>query len=210
MYKLTPKMEQHFRNSLTNYHKMFDGGRCQGWELEELIVNAIKSDTKANHLPKWKEGGHDDAEDILVVINGKKHKLQIKSGKLTKSKKSNQSLVLSGHRLGRFKGDFDKISEYLNNHKADILSIPYRKEDNDYGRRHIYRLCYIPSKMLSGIKGYDWTKEKSMHVCTNQHGVRLSLHPSMSWQIWWNIPLEKLDLTAEFCEGNYLLDKPNG
>jgi hypothetical protein len=87
MYRLTAKMEQSFRNSLAKYHKLFDGGRCQSWELEELLVKAIKANNIAQHLPKWIEGGHDDKENILVIVNGKSHPLQMKSGKI-KGKKA--------------------------------------------------------------------------------------------------------------------------
>ena len=36
-------MLQRFRQDLKKYHELFTAGRCQGWEQEELIVNAIKS-----------------------------------------------------------------------------------------------------------------------------------------------------------------------
>ena len=51
MYRLTPRMVQSLRHDLHRYHDLFSGGRCQGWELEELIVRAIKSDAQANHHP---------------------------------------------------------------------------------------------------------------------------------------------------------------
>lgn len=197
-------MEQDFRNSLALYHNLFDGGRCQGWELEELIVKAIKSDNKAAHLPKWTEGGHDDQEDILVVMNGKQYPLQIKSGKISGRKSESRSLHLSGHRLGRFGGDFEAISEYLNARTAEILAVPYRKEDTDAGRQHIYRLCYIDAQAFKGVTGADWTKRGAQYVATNAQGVELSLRPSMSWQIWWKIPLGCAVLGDEFTEGKVI------
>ncbi len=112
MYRLTPRMEQHFRKSLACYHDIFDGGRCSGWELEELIVKAIRSDNNANHLPRWREGGHDDYADIFVRADDKEYGIQIKSGQI-KADKDGVFLILSGHRLGRFKGDLDRITTYL-------------------------------------------------------------------------------------------------
>ena len=203
MYKLTAKMEQDFRNSLAKYHELFDGRRCQGWELEELLVRAIKSDNQAQHLPKWIEGGHDDKEDILVVTNGKKHPLQIKSGQI-KGRKDNRILALSGHRLGRFSGDFQKISEYLNQRTAQVLSIPYRQEETKLGRKHIYRICYIDVDMLKGVTEKDWQQKGAQWFATNGYGVTLSVRPSMSWQIWWHIPLEALDLDPEFTDGQFI------
>lgn len=109
MYKLTARMLQNLNKGLTRFHELFDGGRCDGWGLEELIVKAIKSDTSAHHHVFWKEAGHDDKTDIIVRINGGEFPIQIKSGKIY----SNGRLVLSGYRLGRFKGDFEKITDYL-------------------------------------------------------------------------------------------------
>ena len=70
MYQLTSRMEQALRQSLEKYHYLFDGGRCSGWELEELVFKAIQSDNTAGHHAAWQEGGHDDQADIRVRVNG--------------------------------------------------------------------------------------------------------------------------------------------
>ena len=93
-------MRQRFEKDLRKYHDLFSGRRCAGWELEELIVAALKSDTAANHHVVWKEAGHDDKADITIRTNGNSHSLQVKSGQIKKD-----CLELSGYRLGRFKGD---------------------------------------------------------------------------------------------------------
>ena len=56
--------------------------RCSGWELEELIVNAITSDTQAQHHVRWRGAGHDDEADIVVRLNGKEYLVQIKSAQV--------------------------------------------------------------------------------------------------------------------------------
>lgn len=86
MYKLSPRMQQNFRQCLTEFHSLFDCGRCIGWQLEELVARAIKSDTSAHHHAIWKEGGHDIEADIRVRTNGEEHDLQIKSGRILKRK----------------------------------------------------------------------------------------------------------------------------
>lgn len=63
MYRLTPRMRQRLIGDLAKYHGLFNGGRCSGWELEELIVAAITSDTRAQHHVRWQEAGHDDKAD---------------------------------------------------------------------------------------------------------------------------------------------------
>ena len=74
-YRLSPRMLQSLKGLLRKYHALFSGGRCSGWELEELIVKAIKFDTQKNHHVKWREGGHDFEEDILVKTNGKSYSI---------------------------------------------------------------------------------------------------------------------------------------
>ncbi|MCY4170026.1 MAG: hypothetical protein OXE59_06345 [Bacteroidetes bacterium] len=207
VYRLTPRMEQNLRQSLSQYHHLFDGGRCSGWELEELFVKAIKSDTDANHLPKWREAGHDDMEDILIIENGNEYHIQIKSGKF--SGKRDPKLQLSGHRLGRYNGDLNEITDYLNNRKANYITVPYRKLEDDYGRYHIYRLCYIDHYILAEIESQNWCKHGRQFRNQNKHGVLFKLVPSMSWQIWWDIPMRCLDMKEEFTDGRVLNNAQN-
>ena len=193
MYRLTPRMLQRFRTDLGKYHGLFTAGRCAGWEQEELIVNAIKSDTKAAHHVLWKEAGHDDQADIRIKTNEGEFPIQIKSGQEQK-----EYLVLSGHRLGRFGGDFEKITEYLNNNKANVISISYSKLDNSSGRHHNYHLRYIDVEDLTGISPNNWDESGRQYKQTNGKGVLFSLRPSMSWQIWWSVPLGLTKETGEF------------
>jgi hypothetical protein len=46
MYKLTDIMLQNLEKDLRKFHELFQGGRCQAWQLEELIAKAIRSDLK--------------------------------------------------------------------------------------------------------------------------------------------------------------------
>ena len=188
-YQLTPRMIQNLENLLRKYHELFSGGRCTGWELEELVVKAIKADSKANHHVKWKEGGHDFKEDINVKTNGTVHSLQIKSGQIQKN-----CLVLSGNRLGRFNSDFGKITQFLNNKKDSIISVPYAVVDDENGRTHIYKLVYIDISFITGIKKTKWEQKGTQYIQKTSKGVEFSLRPKMSWQIWWKIPLHLLKL----------------
>ena len=192
MYRLTPRMLQYFRQDLERYHALFSAGRCSGWELEELIFRAIQSDNNAQHHAFWKEAGHDDQADIRVRTNGDTYPLQIKSGAIRGG-----FLTLSGHRLGRFDGDLGLITDYLNANSAEIISVPYRKIDDDNGRRHIYRMVYANVEHLTGLNVADWEQIGAAWTQTNEHGVQFSLRPSMSWQIWWRIPEGLLDLGNE-------------
>ena len=192
MYRLTPRMVQRLERDLRKYHDLFDGGRCSGWELEELIVTAIKADTQAQHQVRWKEAGHDDEADVVIRTNGSTHPVQIKSGKIQAGR-----LMLSGHRLGRFAGDFTEICDYLNRPSANIVAVPYRRDDGEQGRRHIYHICYVGMEVLTGLEAPEWERRGTQYVQSNRYGVEFSLRPSMSWQIWWSIPREQQHATDE-------------
>ncbi len=200
MYRLTPRMFQKLQKDLQAYHELFDAKRCDSWQLEELIVRAIKFDTSVNPQVKWTEAGHDDKADITIRSNGTYQQLQIKSGKILPKK---GQLELSGHRLGKYRGDMDKISDYLNSSTADILSVPYSRVENKRGRHHQYQIAYVPIQRLHGLRGCDWTKKQGprggvQYTQSNSCGVEFRILPSMSWQVWWRIPLELIDIEPEF------------
>ncbi len=188
MYRLTPRMLQHFEQGLREFHRQFSAGRCMGWQQEELIVNAIKADTQAQHHAIWKEGGHDDEADIRVRTNGDMHPIQVKSGKVAGGK-----LTLSGHRLGRFNGDLRRITDYLNANSANILAVPYEKTDDANGITHVYTVSYVDVQRLTGLRADKWKKVGASYKQTNAHGVEFTLSPSMSWQVWWRVPLSLVE-----------------
>ena len=188
-YRLTPRMLQNLSGFLKKYHDLFSGGRCSGWELEELVVKAVQSDTQKNHHIQWKEGGHDFNEDIQVKTNGETHSIQIKSGQIR-----NSHLIISGNRLGRFEKDFKQITNFLNTKKDNIISIPYQVTDDEKGRTHHYKIAYIDVDLIRGIKQTKWEKKGKQYIQINTKGVEFSLRPSMSWQIWWKIPLSSIEI----------------
>ncbi len=180
MYRLTPRMLQNFRASLSEYHKIFDGGRCDSWQQEELIVKAIKSDTQTQHQVFWKEKGHDDKEDMRVRTNGTVHQLQIKSGQIKKDRAGRELLTLSGHRLGRFGGVMDDISTYINSRTAQILAVPYRCVDGEEGRQHKYTVSYIDASLLAETNADRWeVKGKNTHYQVSERGVQYRISPTI-------------------------------
>jgi hypothetical protein len=78
MYKLTDIMLQNLEKDLRKFHELFQGGRYQVWQLEELIAKAINSDFRAKDKAFWKGNGHDIEADIVVGDN----KISIKSGQV--------------------------------------------------------------------------------------------------------------------------------
>lgn len=108
---------------------------------------------------------------------------------------------MSGHRLGRFNGVMDDIGAYLNTPRANIMAVPHRLIDDSKGRQHIYRVCYVDIKIMTGLETNKWEKRGAQYVQTNAGGVEFSLRPSMSWQIWWAIPVSLIEQTDEFVIG---------
>lgn len=196
MYRLTARMVQAFRKNLEKYHELFSGGRCSGWELEELIFKSIQSDNVAQHNAFWREGGHDDLADIQAVVGGMRYNLQIKSGAI-KAKK----LELSGYRLGRFEGSMPAITQYLNSIDSEVISVPCKRVDDDEGRRFVYQIVYVRREHLRGLRAEAWTQKGKSWKQENAYGVQFSISPSMSWQTWWRIPVSLLAETHEFSIG---------
>jgi len=161
--------------------------------LEELIVNAIKSDTQAQHHVRWKEKGHDDEADMKICTNGDEHPVQIKSGQI-----QGEHLVLSGHRLGRFEADMELITDYLSEKVANIISVPYHTKESDEGRIHVYQVLYIDVHYLADVREELWEFSGTSWKQENQHGVNFSIRPKMSWQIWWHVPLHLTEATEPF------------
>ena len=172
-----------------NFTNYFQGGRCQAWQLQELIAKAIRSDFNKSERVVWKGNGHDIGCDILVNDN---IEIQIKSGAV-----DNKYLTLSGHRLGRFKGNLQEITDFLNQNLYLLIAVPYYDKDCELGKSHIYQIFYLDTKMLKLNDYKKWNEKKGKkggisYYATNDFGVELSIHPTMSWQIWWNVPLDIL------------------
>lgn len=192
MYRLTGRMLQRFESDLRKFHDLFMGGRCSAWQQEELLVAAIKSDTSAQHHVVWREAGHDDEADIRVVTNGVTHLIEVKSGQI-----KGENLSISGHRLGRFRGDLAAITRYLNAKSANIISVSHEMVDDEDGRKHIYQLRYIEIEKLTFLDPERWERKGQRHEQTNSLGVISSLRPGMSWQIWWLIPKDLFNVQRE-------------
>jgi len=172
-------MLDHFKNDLKKYHQLFNKVRCKAEGLEELIVFSIKSEIDN---VTWKPSAHDKEVDIIV----NSYKIQIKSGVI-----QNNKLLLSGHRLGRFNGELDQITEYLNNPISDIISVSNPKKKT---KKHIYEVRYIDKIKMKGIIAENWINEGVNFKQINKHNIKFSLRPKMSWQIWWEVPLDITEL----------------
>ena len=198
MYRLTPRMRQILRRNLKEYHYLFNSGGCSGRSLEELIFKSIRLDNNADHYTTWKRIGHDNEADICVTVNGEAYPLDIKSGIVKAG-----YLTLSGPRLGRFDGDIEQITAYLNSRKSEILSVSYRGvvEDKemaaDYGK-YRYQIMYVDATYFHDLKPSSWKKVGKRWQQTNLCGVIFLLNPAIGWKLRWKVPEKLLDMSEEF------------
>ena len=196
MYKLTPRMLKGFERNLKKYHTLFDEGRCEGIQQEELLVKGIKTCSTAQVV--WQGKGHDDNPDIVITSKKAKNPFRISSGK-----EQTKGIKISGYRLGTHNGNFTSITNYLNSREENIIGITYDKDDDETRCKHIYRLYYLNISKLKGITVNKWVKKKSRsknpptRIQKNSHNVELSVHPSMSWQVWWLVPKDIFEETQE-------------
>ena len=102
-FKFSENSLNTLKEKIKSHHELYKKIRCKAENLEEIIVQSLKS---SNEKVEWIDAGHEIEKDILVNDT---YKIQIKSGTLTKSK-----IKLSGHRLGRFNEDFNLITDFLN------------------------------------------------------------------------------------------------
>ncbi len=192
MYKLTPRMLKELKFNLRKYHDLSNEERCVGLQQQELIVNSIKADKLARDNVFWRGKCHDDNPDIVITRTEIEHPFKIRSGKEIKGR-----IKISGYRLGRYDGNFNLITQYLNSIDANIICVTYRQKDGNAGFKHIYQLCYLDINKLKGLTVDGWQKKGNSYIQLNSHNVECSLHPSMSWQFWWNIPKDLFEKTSE-------------
>ncbi|MCZ0931857.1 MAG: hypothetical protein OXJ52_01725 [Oligoflexia bacterium] len=63
--------------------------------------------------------------------------------------------------------------------------MPTKKKTFDYLIYEIDPSILKPSK--------SWIKKGKSYYQVNEKNVNLTISPSMSWQIWWEIPIEILE-----------------
>lgn len=201
MYQLTSSMQHVLRRYLNQYHELFDSKGCSGLELEELIFKAIQSDRTSGLYATRREIRRSDQANIRVEVNGKMHLLQIRQGAIKRAgsgEARKPHLVILGPQLKHFKHDFEKITEHLNSSSSDILSVLYRKLQDDEGGHHSYQFLYVENMYLGQLNPNQWERAKLNWRQINPYGVIFTVRPSVNWQIWWRIPLSLVNQSEEF------------
>lgn len=180
MIIITEKFLKNLKDNLLNHHKLYKEIRCKAEYLEELLTSALKL---SGFKVVWKPASHDKKKDLVVENNN----ISVKSGVLMPKK---EMLEVSGHRLTRFNHNLEKITQYLNK-STDTLCVynPERKSTN-----HKYSLALIKKEKFSGLEESKWNDLGKTYIQENDFGVQFRIQKDMSDQIWWQIPIKKLDI----------------
>jgi len=115
----------------------------------------------------------------------------MKSGKL-----NDNFISISGHRLTKANGDFDEINRILKSNVSNlVVCCNYTLST---GKKQ-YIIRYIDEEKFSyPITGSEWKPkystrknkiEASLYEWNSPNGIRMTITPSMSWQIWWFVSL---------------------
>jgi len=172
------------KNSLTVYHGLFRQNKCEAKEMEELVASALDIDPMYTGKVDWKSGSHEPGSDIIIPNT----KLSIKSGSI-----KNEILTISGNRLTKAKGNFNTINTLLRSYVSDVMiCFVYEEKDDKYQVVYVDSSVFIypdsakdwvgvMSKKSGSITAWSWMPPNDMLV---------KITPSMSWQVWWHIPLK--------------------
>lgn len=185
-FKLTEKMLDHLQDRLEQYHKIFSGDGCKGIPLEELVYIAIQADFPPEQV-RWVRGGHDVTKDIEIYPDSRNpHLLQVKAGQIR-----GNYVVLSGNRLGRFTGNRAQYTKFLNGTTGHTISAAYKRSEINSQVTHTYEIRYISPNVLHGVTADNWQQTGQSFVQENSRGVKFRIRKSLSWQVWWSLPIKR-------------------
>lgn len=230
MYKkyLNEEMLKTFQNNLEQYHDVVPDIACKGTVLENLLARSLQESCRnayPNTFVEWDPESHNKGPDITIheyLENpSKKCSLSVKSGQVS-SVKDEYYLNISGSRLQSAIEDAeeknhtdnwlvhgDSIIEHIENiqKKSPVLSVASEKDA--YG--FTYRMSIIKPKLLTTLpNANEWEKRGNAFFTQNKDGVIATIKPSLSWQIWWTIPVKKILLIDKIrvnTDTNYLDDR---
>ena len=88
---------------------------------------------------------------------------------------------------------------------ADIILLAYQRVDGEMGRRHIYKVGYLPIEMLRVVPE-NWLKSVSPKGAVtyrqiNQRSIHMRIVERLSWQVWWDVPISLIEWEREMSFG---------
>jgi hypothetical protein len=194
---------------LQSFHGVIKHSPCKGEYLEELFWRTLKH-RYAGLDVVWEAGSHQKSKDIDVrspagALPAFSLPVSVKSGQWNKAEDAlsisgprTQSVVASsggGSTLQIWQsGGGARLVEHLNSADSEIVIFAASKPRNaSFPDRIIYDICCLKPDLFEYPDVEDWECVRSASGSYTfravlSSGVIISVRPSMSWQIWWEIP----------------------
>jgi hypothetical protein len=181
---LSQTSEISLTSKLISFHGILPRSHLTGGYLEDAVASSLDTDPDLHNFVDWTPGSHNPHADIILK-NKNNFGISVKSGTLNK-----EILKISGHRLGKVGGDFNKINKLLMEYRSDVtLCCVY----NDFK----YSIYYVDKDKFSyPNSSLDWEPimgkrngKVSKYVFRCVGDLIVEILPELSWQVWWSIPL---------------------
>jgi len=171
---------------------------------EELVVNALKA-TYPLYQINWTPESHQLDYDISVKNDPYEWRLSLKTGKPMRS-----TLSISGPRLQSVlkaasatpplkaasttqltPQQGEALVSHLRHVAQSALMLSLCKPTPSSDK---YWFTELPPALLEPPPWESWTPRGSVITGVNAKGTVLRICTSMSWQIWWDVPLQELPI----------------
>ena len=186
VFVITHTSEKALRQKLLAFHGLFTENKCSGSLIEEVFVRSLDMESSYGESIEWASGSHNSGPDI-VINKPVRITLSVKSGTI-----QGNILLVSGHRMTTAKGDLNKINDILGSNVSDVVvCFVYSKANKSYQIVYVDATVFVYPNLASmwESKMSEKTGKIVRYIWTAPNGLVAEVTPSMSWQVWWKIPM---------------------
>jgi hypothetical protein len=184
LFVLSQTTEISLQHKFIAFHGILPRSHLKGDYLEDAVASSLDTDPDLHNFIDWTPGSHNPYADIILK-NKNNFGISVKSGTIT-----DNILKISGHRLGKVFGDFNKINRLLVDYKSDV-TLCFVYSDFKYVVYYIDQIVFsYPDSPLQWepIMGKKNGKV-SKYIYSSPEGLLVEILPDLSWQVWWSVPI---------------------
>lgn len=172
------------KDKFVGFHGILPRSHLTGGYLEDAVASSLNIDPELRDKVDWYPGSHNPKSDI--ILNDKNIGISVKSGTIDKG-----FLKVSGNRLSKSNGDFNKINALLTEYVSDIM-ICFIYNNFKYSIYYVDREYFVYPTSANFWKPIMGKRNGvvSEYLYNSPSGIIVKILPKLSWQVWWNIPLE--------------------